>query len=82
MWKIVEKYRREFAISVPRDIFATTPPFKIGELTIDAGSLKYDLPAGSEVEILLEIDTSQNINGSRQMSRDQIYVNLITSNES
>jgi hypothetical protein len=62
--------------------FATTPPFKIGKLIIDAGSLKYDLPAGSEVEILLEIDTSQNINGSRQMSRDQVYVNLITSNES
>jgi len=62
--------------------FAMTPPFKIGELTIDAGSLKYDLPAGSEVEILLEIDPSQHLNGSRRMSRDQIYVNLITSNES
>jgi molecular chaperone DnaK len=43
---------------------------KIGELTIDAGSLKYDLPAGSEIEIRLEIDASQHITGT-------VLVNLL-----
>jgi molecular chaperone DnaK len=43
---------------------------KIGELIINAGSLKYDLPAGSEVEIRLEIDTSQHIIGT-------VLVNLL-----
>jgi len=43
---------------------------KIGELAIDAGSLKYDLPPGSEIEIRLEIDTSQHITGT-------VLVNLL-----
>ena len=37
---------------------------KIGELIIPAGSLKYDLPAGSEIEIRLAIDASQHITGT------------------
>jgi molecular chaperone DnaK len=43
---------------------------KIGELIIPAGSLKYDLPAGSEIEIRLSIDASQHITGT-------VLVNLL-----
>ena len=43
---------------------------KIGELTISAGSLKYDLPTGSEIEIRLAIDASQHITGT-------VLVNLL-----
>jgi molecular chaperone DnaK len=43
---------------------------KIGELIIPAGSLKYDLPAGSEIEIRLSIDSSQHITGT-------VLVNLL-----
>jgi molecular chaperone DnaK len=43
---------------------------KIGELIIPAGSLRYDLPAGSEIEIRLGIDASQHITGT-------VLVNLL-----
>ena len=43
---------------------------KIGELSIPAGSLKYDLPTGSEIEIRLAIDASQHITGT-------VLVNLL-----
>jgi len=43
---------------------------KIGEMIIPAGSLKYDLPAGSEIEIRLSIDSSQHITGT-------VLVNLL-----
>jgi len=37
---------------------------KIGEVMIDAGSLRYDLPPGSEIEIRLQIDASRHISGT------------------